>query len=186
MQTILPPLSLQDHLRGDPSGAITLIEYGDYQCPYCASAEPVVSEVMRRYKGVRQTFRHFPLVDVHDMAKPAAETAEFAASHGEFWAMHGALMANSAKLSITFLLALTRELGLPQDELRDGLVNSTFEPKIGHDFARGMLNGVEGTPTLFVNGLRYIGPITVRALGAAVDTARGGVITTEPRIHIRA
>ena len=186
MQTLLPPLSLQDHLRGDPDGTVTLIEYGDYQCPYCALAEPMVVEVLRRCTGVRQTFRHFPLVAIHDMANLAAETAEFAAGHGRFWPMHGALMAQSSRLSIPLLLSLAAQLGLPQDELRDGLYNGMFGAKVGHDFARGMLNGVEGTPTLFINGKRYVGPITVGALGAAIDTARAAVIATVPRIHVRA
>jgi protein-disulfide isomerase len=184
MQTLMPPLSLQDHLRGDPNATVTLIEYGDYQCPHCAAAEPVVVEVMRRSRGVRQTFRHFPLEAIHRMAKLAAETAEFAASHGSFWPMHGALMAHSARLSIPVLFHLAAQLGLPQDELRNGLSNGRYAVKVGHDFARGVLNGVEGTPTLFINGKRYAGPMTVGALEAAIDTARGDVITTAPRIHV--
>ena len=95
-------------------------------------------------------------------------------------------MAQSSRLSIPLLLSLAGQFALPQDELRDGLYNGRFAAKVGHDFARGMLNGVEGTPTLFINGKRYVGPVTVGALSAAIDTARGAVIATAPRIHIRA
>lgn len=185
MQSILPPLSRHDHVRGEPDATVTVIVYGDYQCRYCTSAEPVIAEVLRRSPGVRQTFRHFPLVAMHDMAKLAAETAEFAASHGSFWPMHAALMARSGRLDISLLLSLAGELGLPPEELRDDLFNSTFAPKIGHDFARGLLQGVEGTPTLFINGRRYIGPMTVGALGAAIDTARGAVISSAKPVYAR-
>lgn len=184
MQTLMPPLSLQDHLRGDPDAIVTLIEYGDYQCPHCASAEPVVVEILRRCKGVQQTFRHFPLEAVHPMAKLAAETAEFAAGHGAFWAMHAALMTHSAELSIPLLFGLAAELGLPQHELREGLSQGAFASKVGHDFARGVLNGVEGTPTLFIDGKGYVGPMTVGALEAAIDTARGDVIASIPRVQV--
>jgi protein-disulfide isomerase len=185
MQTILPPVSVEDHHRGDLSATVALIEYGDYQCPYCAAAEPIMVEVLRRCSGVRQTFRHFPLVAIHPMAKPAAETAEFAGSHGSFWPMHGALMAHSAKLSIPLLFSLAAQQGLPRDELRDGLSNGKFATKVGHDFARGVLNGVEGTPTLFINGKRYAGPMTVGALEAAIDAARGDVAATVLKMPLR-
>jgi len=184
MQTLMPPLSPQDHLRGDPNATVTLIEYGDYQCPYCAAAEPRIVEVLARSRGVRQTFRHFPLEAIHRMAKLAAETAEFASIYGSFWPMHGALMAHSAKLSVPLLFDLAASLGLPQRELREGLSSGRFVGKVRHDFARGVLNGVEGTPTLFINGKRYAGPITVGALEAAIDTARGAVIAPAVRVRV--
>lgn len=185
MQTLMPPLSPQDHLRGDSHATVTIIEYGDYQCPYCAAAEPIVVEVLRRSIGVRQAFRHFPLETIHPMAKMAAETAEFAADHGSFWQMHGALMAHSAELSIPLLFGLAAGLGLSTDELRDGLSDGRFAAKVGHDFARGMLNGVAGTPTLFINDQRYVGPMTVGALTAAINTERAHVIAVAPQMHVR-
>ena len=184
MQTLMPPLSPQDHLRGDSHSNVTLIEYGDYQCPYCAAAEPIIVEVLRRSIGVRQTFRHFPLATIHPMAKMAAETAEFAGSHGSFWQMHGALMAHSAELSIPLLFRLAAGLGLPAEELRDGLSDGRFAAKVEHDFARGMLNGVAGTPTLFINEQRYVGPMTVGALAAAINTERAHVIAVVPQMHV--
>lgn len=185
MQTILPPLSIQDHLRGDPDATVTLIEYGDYQCRYCASAEPVIGAVLRRCASVRQTFRHFPITAVHDLAKLAAETVEFAARHGRFWQMHGALMAQSANLTTPMLLSLAGDLGIPLDDLRAVLFSGTFTAKVGHDFARGVLNGVDATPTLFINERRYIGPMTVGALSAAIDAARDAVVVV-PQIQARA
>ncbi len=184
LQTLMPPLTPQDHLRGDPDATVTLIEYGDYQCPHCAAAEPLIGQALRRSTGVRQTFRHFPLETIHPMAKLAAETAEFAADHGLFWQMHGALMAHSAKLSIPLLFGLAADLGLPTDELRDSLSSGRFAAKVGHDFARGVLSGVPGTPTLFINEQRYVGPITVGALTAALTTERAHVIAVVPQMHV--
>ena len=184
MQTLMPPLTPQDHLRGDPNATVTLIEYGDYQCPHCAAAEPLVVEALRRSPSVRQTFRHFPLETIHPMAKLAAETAEFAADHGLFWQMHGALMAHSAKLSIPLLFDLAAALGLPGEKLRDSLSSGRFVAKVGHDFARGVLSGVGGTPTFYINEQRYVGPITVGALTAAITTARAHVIAVVPKMHV--
>jgi protein-disulfide isomerase len=184
MQTLMPPLTPQDHLRGDPNATVTLIEYGDYQCPHCAAAEPLVVESLRRSAGVQQTFRHFPLETIHPMAKLAAETAEFAAGHGRFWEMHSALMAHSAKLSIPLLFDLASALGLPSEKLRDSLSSGRFAAKVGHDFARGVLSGVGGTPTLFINEQRYVGPLTVGALTAAITTERAHVIAVVPQMHV--
>jgi len=99
--------------------------------------------------------------------------------------MHCALMEQSAKISMPLLFSLAGQLGLPQNELRDGLSSGTFAAKVGHDFARGVLNGVEGTPTFFINGTRYAGPMTVGAIEAAIDIARGDVIPSAPGMHIR-
>lgn len=184
MQTLMPPLTPQDHLRGDPDATVTLIEYGDYQCPHCAAAEPLVVEALRRSAGVRQTFRHFPLETIHPMAKLAAETAEFAAGHGSFWQMHSALMAHSATLSIPLLFDLAVALGLSAEKLRDSLSSGRFAAKVGHDFARGVLSGVGGTPTLFINEQRYVGPMTVGALTAAINTERGHVIAVVPQMQV--
>ncbi|NIJ22984.1 protein-disulfide isomerase [Sphingomonas japonica] len=144
----------------------------------------MITQILRRHAGVRQAFRHFPLVSIHDLAKLAAETAEFAAHRGGFWPMHKALMAQSARLSIPLLLRLASERGLSPDALQDALFSGRFAAKVGHDFARGMLKSVDGTPTLFINGKRYVGPMTIGALGAAVDAARGSTIPVKPRLRV--
>ncbi|MET1083427.1 MAG: thioredoxin domain-containing protein [Burkholderiales bacterium] len=185
MRTGAPPLSSLDHVRGDPRAACVLIEYGDYQCPYCAAAEPVLVEVLRRHNpGVMQAFRHFPLEAIHPMARPAAETAEFAGAHGDFWSMHGALMAHSGSLSLPVMFNLATLLGLPVMRLRDALSSGSCAAKVRRDFAMGLNSGVKGTPTFFIDGELYEGPVTADALVDALNRAAGRV-DASPTIAIR-
>jgi protein-disulfide isomerase len=177
MQNPVPSLSSLDHVRGDPRAARTLIEYGDYQCPYCAAAEPVVVEVLRRRgTGVVHAFRHFPLVSIHPMAEPAAETAEFAGAYGAFWAMHSALMTRSPNLTLPAMFDLAALLGLSVTLLRDALSSGVFAARVRHDLALGLSGGVRGTPTFVIDGELYDGPVTVEALGAAIDQTAGRII----------
>lgn len=185
MWTGIPPLSSLDHVRGDPRAACVLVEYGDYQCPYCAAAEPVVIEVLRRRnRGVMQAFRHFPLEAIHPMARPAAETAEFSGAHGDFWSMHGALMAHSGSLSLPLMFNLATLLGLPVTRLRDALSSGSCAAKVRRDFAMGLNSGVKGTPTFFIDGERYEGPVTADALVEALNRAVGRMVAS-PTITIR-
>ena len=181
----VPALSSRDHVRVDPKAERVIIEYGDYQCPYCAAAEPVVTEVLRRHnRGLIQAFRHFPLEAIHPMAKPAAETAEFAGAHGDFWSMHRALMAHSANLSLPVIFNLSTLLGLSVTSLRDALSSGACAAKVRRDFAMGLHSGVRGTPTFFIDGELYDGPVTADALGAALDRAARRV-TAPQKITIR-
>ena len=180
-----PPLSSLDHARGDPEATRVLIEYGDYQCPFCAAAEPVVVEVLRRHdRGLMQAFRHFPLEAIHPMASPAAETAEFAASQGDFWSMHGALMANSASLSLPLIFNLAALLGHSTRLLRDALISGAEAAKVRRDFAMGLHSGVQGTPTFFIDGALYVGPITADALTDALNRP-AGAMSASPKMAIR-
>lgn len=182
MQKIVPTLSSLDHVRGNPSSANTLIEYGDYQCPHCAAAEPIVLEVLRRHhRNLAHAFRHYPLVSIHPMAEPAAETAEFAATHDAFWAMHSGLMACSARLSLSTMFDLAKLLGLSVTRLRYALASGACAARVRRDLALGMSSGVRGTPTFFINGEYYGGPVTVAALDAAIRRA-GDRVAMAPTI----
>ncbi len=120
MSTLKVPVNPLDHRRGGPNAAVTLVEYGDYQCPYCAAANPVVRFLENRYGAAwAVVFRHFPLVEVHPLAAPAAEAAEYAADNGLFWGMHDAIFANQHRLSTQLLFALAGTLQLSQMGLRD-------------------------------------------------------------------
>lgn len=122
MSTLKVPVSPRDHRRGGPNAAVTLVEYGDYQCPYCAAAHPVVRFLESRFgPALSVVFRHFPLVEVHPLAAPAAEAAEYAGDHGRFWEMHDAIFSNNNRLSTQLLFALAGTLQLSQMGLRDSI-----------------------------------------------------------------
>ena len=166
------PLSSLDHIRGNPQAERILIEYGDYQCPYCAAAEPVVVEVLRRHdRGLMQAFRHFPLETIHPVATPAAETAEFAGAHGDFWSMHRALMAHSSRLSLPVIFHLSTLLGLSVRGCATPWPAERARPRSG-----AMHGGVRGTPTFFIDGELYDGPVTADALSAALGRPARRVI----------
>lgn len=176
MSTLKVPVSPRDHGRGSPNAPVTLVEYGDYQCPYCAAAHPVVRFLESRFgAALYVVFRHFPLVEVHPLAAPAAEAAEFAGDHGRFWEMHDAIFTNQHQLSTQLLFALAGTLQLPQIGLRDSLARSLHAEKIRADFMGGVRSGVNGTPTFFVNGLRHQGGFSAPELAASIQTAMDAV-----------
>jgi Thioredoxin len=126
MTRLKVPVSSHDHIQGSNSALITLVEYGDYQCPHCGAAQPVLKQIQARCgERLRLVFRHFPLGEIHPLAGPAAEAAEFAGSHGQFWQMHDAIFANQHRLSVPLLITLATTLGLSHIELRDALASGT-------------------------------------------------------------
>jgi protein-disulfide isomerase len=181
MAQLRSPLTPFDHVIGGNDTAVTIVEYGDYECPSCAAAQPIVRQTLARYgSNLRFAFRHFPLVEVHPHAEPAAETAEFAGSQGLFWPMHDAIFANQHRLNVPLLIALAASMKLSPIALRDALANSRFAPKIRADFTGGVRSGVNGTPTFFVNGMRFDSPLGVAGLPAAIDaTIRIGGVATD-------
>jgi len=149
-----------------------MVEYGDYECPHCAAAQPVLAQILARFGDqVRFVYRHFPMVEVHPIAGPAAEAAEFAGSRGLFWQMHQSIFANQPRLSVPLLISLAAQLKLSPVELRDALAAGTFAPKVQGDFITGVRSGVNGTPTFFVNGVRHDSPYGVATLASAIDQA---------------
>jgi protein-disulfide isomerase len=166
------PVTSRDHVLGSGDAAVTIVEYGDYQCPHCAAAQPVLAQLMTRHRGrVRLVYRHFPLAEVHPCAEPAAEAAEFAGDHNAFWSMHQTIFGNQPRLSVPLLIALAANHDLSPIALRDVLANGTYDDKIRQDFLGGVRSGVNGTPAFFVNGVRHDSPYGAAALPSAVDAA---------------
>ena len=170
MALLRVPITPLDHVLGDDDAPVTIVEYGDYECPFCAAAQPIVKQLLERHgRNIRFVFRHFPLVEMHPHAEPAAETAEFAGSHGLFWPTHEAIFANQHRLNIPLLIALVASLKLSPIELRDALATGRFASKIQADFAGGVRSGVNGTPTFFINGVRFDHPLGAGGLPAGVE-----------------
>ncbi len=166
------PISGQDHVQGDANAPVTLVEYGDYQCPHCGHAHPVVQRLQKHFAGrLRFVFRNFPLNEMHPMAEDAAETAEFAAGYGKFWEIHDAIFENQDRLSPTYLLSLASKNGLDEGELANALENSVFTERVKADFMSGVRSGVNGTPTFFINGQRHDGMPDYASLSAAIEAA---------------
>jgi protein-disulfide isomerase len=176
MAKLKVPVTSRDHILGDDNAPVTVVEYGDYQCPHCAAAQPVVADILLRLGDrLRFVFRHFPLVEIHPVAGPAAETAEFAGSRGQFWQMHQSIFANQPRLSVPLLVALAANLKLSPVDLRDALAAGSFAEKVQGDFTSGVRSGVNGTPTFFVNGIRHDSPYGVVTLASAIDQAMHAV-----------
>lgn len=172
MSILRVPISPRDHRRGGPNATVTLVEYGDYQCPFCAAANPIVRSLEARFgKALTVVYRHFPLIEVHPFAATAAEAAEYAGDHGLFWEMHDAIFSNQHRLSIQLLFALAGTLRLSQIGLRDSITRSMHADKIQADFIGGIRSGVNGTPTFFVNGVRHESGFSAPELAASIQTA---------------
>ncbi len=166
------PVSDQDHIQGSPDAPFTLVEYGDYECPHCGHAYPIVKRVQKHFgKRLRFVYRNFPLTQMHPHAESAAETAEFAGSQGKFWEMHDALFENQDSLGGPLYLRLAQQFSLPAAELQAALQAHSFLARIKSDFSGGVRSGVNGTPTFFINGQRHDGPFEYEDLVQAVDSA---------------
>ena len=154
-----PPVSERDHTSGPASAPVTLVEYGDYECPYCGQAYPIVKAAQRKLgKRLRFVFRNFPLSEARPHARHAAEAAEAAADQGKFWEMHDALFENQNALEDDQLVATARRLGLDAERIAAALEAGTYAQRVREDFRSGVRSGVNGTPTFFINGRRYDGP----------------------------
>ena len=152
-------MTSQDHIQGSNQAPLTLVEYGDYECPYCGMAYPVVKKLQKHFgKNLRFVFRNFPLTEIHPHAQLAAETAEFAAAHNRFWEIHDLIYENQESLSGPFLLELALSQGLSSKELEEALKMGTYPDQNPHRLLGGVRSGVNGTPTFFINEQRYNGP----------------------------
>jgi protein-disulfide isomerase len=168
------PVGDDDHIRGPASAPVTLVEYGDFECPYCAAAHPVVGEVLRqRPDSVRFVYRHFPVTNVHPHAEPAAEAAEVAGAYDRFWPMHDWLFTHHDLVVAGQIEDGVQAVGLPVAAVARDLQTHRFLDRISHDFVSGIRSGVNGTPTFFVNGVRHDGGLSVADLLGAVDSAAG-------------
>jgi Na+/H+ antiporter NhaA len=162
----------RDHVRGPVDAPVTVLEYGDFECPYCGQAEPVVRELLRDFGDVAYVWRHLPLNDVHPNAQRAAEAAEAAAEQGAFWEMHDLLLDRQDALSYPALLGYAEQLGLDVERFEEDLRTRSGSARIAQDVDSADLSGVSGTPTFFINDLRHYGAYDIATLSAAVKAAR--------------
>ncbi len=161
----------RDHVRGPVDAPVTVVEYGDFQCPYCGLAEPAIRELLRDFADVRYVWRHLPLTDVHRFAQLAAEASEAAADQGAFWEMHDLLLGHQDALRPGDLVRYAGELGLDVERFEEGLRSHVGASRIADDVDGADLSAVSGTPTFFVNGRRHYGAYDVETLSAAVRAA---------------
>jgi len=164
------PVTAEDHIQGDANAPVILVEYGDYQCPHCGHAYPIVQQVQKHFgKRLGFVFRNFPLNEIHPSAELAAETAEFAGAHKKFWEMHDGIFENQADLGEALMIELGESLGLKATDLSGALTSRQFAPRVKSDFMGGARSGVNGTPTFFINGHRHDGPFEFENLVMAID-----------------
>jgi Na+/H+ antiporter NhaA len=162
----------RDHVRGPVEAPVTIVEYGDFECPYCGQAEPVVRELLRDFGDVTYVWRHLPLNDVHPNAQQAAEAAEAAAEQGAFWEMHDLLLDHQDALGFDDLLGYAEQLGLDVARFEEDLRTRAGARRVAEDVDSADLSGVSGTPTFFINGIRHYGAYDIATLSGAVKTAR--------------
>ncbi len=168
----------RDHIRGPEQAAVTLLEYGDLECPYCGQAETVIRELLGDFGDLRYVWRHLPLNDVHPHAQLAAEAAEAAAAQGRFWEMHDALLAHDHELTLKEMLRQAEALGLDMEQFRNHLRKRKGAPRIAEDVESADLSGVSGTPSFFINGHRHQGAYDIDTLSKAVRLARARAALT--------
>ncbi|MGZ4317299.1 MAG: DsbA family protein [Gaiellaceae bacterium] len=166
------PVGDGDHVVGPSTAPLTLVEYGDYECPFCGAAHPVVHEVQRIFGDeLRFAYRHFPLSQIHPHAVAAAEAAEAAAAQGRFWEMHDLLFTHQDRLGPAGLLAHAQALGLDLSRFARELADHVYTPTVRAHFLSGVKSGVNGTPTFFINDVRHDGGYDLESLVHALRTA---------------
>lgn len=176
-RVLTPPVSDRDHRLGPDDAAVTVLMYGDFECPYCARTHPILT-TLREEMGdtLRLAYRHYPLIRVHPHAQRAAEASEAAGAQGTFWPMYDALTAHHDTLDAERIDALAADLGLDMERLREHLDTHAFADRVRADYRSGIQSGVDGTPALFINGQRYEGTLRLDplrdAVRAATSTAR--------------
>ena len=166
----IPPLGASDHVDGPVGAGLELVMYGDFQCPYCSAAQPILRRVRNRLAGrLRFAFRHFPLADVHPDAQRAAEASEAAAAQGAFWPMHDALYAAGGVLDLDAVVAAARRTGVDAERVRAELADATHASRVAADLESGRSAGLTGTPAFFVNGELHVGGYDAQSLIAALE-----------------
>jgi protein-disulfide isomerase len=174
--TLVKDVGPRDHVQGPADAPVTLLEYGDYQCPYCGAAHPIVKALQRHLGGnLRFAFRHFPLATIHEYAEGAAEAAEAAGAQGKFWQMHDTLFENQPALDFESLVGYAEELGLDVERFAMDLENQVHAPRVREDFISGIRSGVNGTPTFFINGVRHEGSFDVETMLEAIQARMQGL-----------
>ncbi len=161
-----------DHIRGDKNAKVTLVEYSDFECPFCGKLIPTLDKIMDEYKGkVKLIFRHFPLSSIHPNAQKAAEASECASDQGKFWEMHDKMFAEQDNLGIDSLKAMAKSLGLNSSKFNECLDSGKYAKKVADSEEEGTAYGVKGTPTTFVNGTLISGSLPYDSFKQVIDSA---------------
>jgi protein-disulfide isomerase len=170
MAELVPPLTAEDHVDGPERAELELVMYGDFQCPYCTAAYPIVHRIRDQLGGrLLFAFRHFPLRDIHPDAERAAEAAEAAAAQGAFWQMHDRMYEAGGALSRDDLIRYAGELGLDSGRVASELDSSVHAPRVQRDLDSGLASGVTGTPAFFIGGRLHRGSFDAQTLRAALE-----------------
>lgn len=170
-QQLTPPVNQDDHVQGPANAAVTVVEYGDYECPYCGEVVPWIEQIQRQMGDrMRFVFRNFPLPQ-HPYAEVAAEAAEAAGAQGKFWQMHDLLYQNQQALEPVHLMRYAQQIGLNTDAFEQALRSHAERPRIQRDVRSGVESDVQGTPTFFINGSQYQGPLSEQAIFQAIKAA---------------
>ncbi|WP_316736398.1 DsbA family protein [Pedobacter aquatilis] len=158
MSTLKPAVSEKDHFEGGKSASIEIVEFGDYQCPHCGHAFPIIKKIQKIFgEQIKFIFRHFPLQEAHEYAFPAAVAAEAAALQGKFWEMHDGLYQNQNQLGENLFNEIAEKIGLDIDQFKKDYSSGDLTEKVESDFESGIRSGVNGTPSFYVNGSKFDG-----------------------------
>ena len=169
MARLKPPVGNRDHIKGDLTSPIQLLEFGDFQCPHCGAAHPIIKEIEKKFgEELVFIFRHFPMSELHPFAQAAAVASEAAARQGKFWQMHDLIFENQAALSNELLLLLAKSLQLNMKSFQKDLRDPELFEKVETDFESGVISGVNGTPSFYINGNKYEGPYEFPSLVTAI------------------
>lgn len=186
MTILRAPITDRDHVVGPISAELTVVAYGDYECPDSQALNAVLDEVLDRFGShLRLVFRHYPRSDIHARAVAAAEAAEAAGAQDRFWEMHHLLFARTPALGTAALKGYAAELGLDRDRFAVEMCSHIHIPKIREDFLGGVRSGVDGTPSLYINGVRYDGLRDALSLATGLELARVRMLRTPPLYEIR-
>ncbi|HEX9444362.1 MAG TPA: thioredoxin domain-containing protein [Candidatus Binatia bacterium] len=170
------PVTERDHIRGPANAPVTLVEYGDYECPYCGQAYYFVQELEETLgDALRFVFRNFPLTSIHPHAENAAEAAEAAGAQGRFWEMHDCLFEHQQALDDIYLVEYAEMIGLDVPRFSRELAEHVHAPRVRQDFLNGVRSGVNGTPTFFINGVRYDGSYDLDSWLSAIEEMAGTI-----------
>ncbi len=166
------PVTDDDHIRGNKNAEVTLVEFSDFECPFCGRFKPTVDQALREYGDkIRLVYKHFPLDSIHPYARPAAEASECAAEQGKFWEYHDALFTNQDKLSNEYFGQLATELGLDANKFSGCVTSGKYKQKVEADYQLGLASGVQGTPHTLVNGIAISGAESYAVVKARIDAA---------------
>jgi peroxiredoxin len=170
MAKLTPPVNKHDHIKGPRNASVELVEFGDYQCPHCGAAHPVVKAIERAFSSnLAFVYRHFPLSEVHPHAEAAAVAAEAAGKQGKFWLMHDMIFENQFELSSKALFAFAAELELEMTAFEMDIMDQALFDKVEANFESGVRSGVNGTPSFFINGYKYNGPYDFESMAGTIE-----------------